>query len=127
MTILPSKGQPLHPDLSVCYHREVDMRVFSGLRCTGRQHIGNYLGAIQNFVALQEEHECIYCAVDIHTLTSLDSVRDLRQNTIDLVLDLLAAGVDPERSIIFVQSHVPEVVELATLLGMVTPLSWLTR
>ncbi|HKZ50466.1 MAG TPA: tryptophan--tRNA ligase [Dehalococcoidia bacterium] len=103
------------------------MRVFSGLRCTGRQHIGNYLGAIQNFVALQEEHECIYCAVDIHTLTSLDSVRDLRQNTIDLVLDLLAAGVDPERSIIFVQSHVPGVMELATLLGMVTPLSWLTR
>jgi len=103
------------------------MRVFSGMRCTGRQHIGNYLGAIQNFVALQEEHECIYCAVDIHTLTSLEETRELRQNTRDMVLDLLAAGVDPERSILFVQSHVPQVVELAMLLGMITPLSWLTR
>ncbi len=102
-------------------------RVFSGARPTGRQHIGNYLGAIQNYVRLQDEHECIYCVVDVHALTTLEDTASLRDNTREMVLDWLAAGLDPEHSIIFVQSHVPEVMTLHTLLSMVTPLGWLTR
>ncbi len=102
-------------------------RVFSGARPTGRQHLGNYLGAIQNYVNLQDEHDCIYCIVDIHALTSLEDTDQLQRNIHDLLLDWLAAGLNPERSILFVQSHVPEIMELHTLLGMVTPLSWLLR
>ncbi len=102
-------------------------RVFSGARPTGRQHLGNYLGAIQNYVNLQEEYDCVYCIVDIHALTTLENTADLQQNIHGMVLDWLAAGIDPERSIIFVQSHVPEVTELHTLLSMVTPLGWLLR
>ncbi len=102
-------------------------RVFSGARPTGRQHIGNYLGAIQNYVELQKEHECIYCIVDIHALTSLEETGQLQSNIHEMILDWLAAGLDPEKSIIFVQSHVPQVTELHTLLSMVVPLSWLLR
>ena len=102
-------------------------RVFSGARPTGRQHLGNYLGAIQNYVALQEEYECIYCIVDIHALTSLEDTSQLQENIREMLLDWLAAGLDPEKSVLFVQSHVPEVMELYTLLGMVTPLGWLLR
>ena len=102
-------------------------RVFSGARPTGRQHIGNYLGAIQNYVNLQDEYQCIYCAVDIHALTSMTNTGKLQDNIREMVLDWLAAGMNPERSIIFVQSHVPEVMELHTLLSMITPLGWLMR
>jgi len=102
-------------------------RVFSGARPTGKQHLGNYLGAIQNYVALQEGYDCIYCVVDIHALTSLEDTSGLQDNIREMALDWLAAGMDPERSIIFVQSHVPEVMELHTLLSMVTPLGWLLR
>ena len=102
-------------------------RVFSGVRPTSRQHIGNYLGAIQNFVKLQDDYDCIYCVVDIHALTSMQDTSELQSNIYDITLDWLAAGMDPKRSIIFVQSHVPEVTELHTLLSMVTPLSWLLR
>ena len=102
-------------------------RVFSGARPTGRQHIGNYLGAIRNYVSLQDDYECIYCVVDIHALTSLEDTGNLKENVREMMLDWLAAGLDPERSILFVQSHRPEVMELHTLLSMVTPLSWLTR
>ena len=102
-------------------------RVFSGARPTGRQHLGNYLGAIQNYVKLQDEYDCVYCIVDIHALTSLEDTGELQGNIKDLALDWLAAGMDPEKSKIFIQSHVPEVMELHTLLSMVTPLSWLLR
>ncbi len=102
-------------------------RVFSGARPTGRQHIGNYLGALQNWVKLQDEYECIYCAVDIHALTTMEDVGSLKENIREMVLDWLAVGLDPERSILFVQSWVPEVTELHTLLSMVTPLGWLLR
>ena len=102
-------------------------RVFSGARPTGRQHIGNYLGAIQNYVKLQEDYECIYCIVDIHALTTLEGTEKLQENIHEMMLDWLAAGLDPKRSILFVQSHVPQVMELHTLLSMVTPLGWLTR
>ncbi len=102
-------------------------RVFSGARPTGRQHLGNYLGAIQNYVKLQDGYSCIYCIVDIHALTTLEDTSALQKNIHEMMLDWLAAGLDPKRSILFVQSHVPEVMELHTLLSMVTPLSWLLR
>ncbi|MCS7206796.1 MAG: tryptophan--tRNA ligase [Dehalococcoidia bacterium] len=104
-------------------------RIFSGMRPTGRLHIGNYLGALRNWVALQEEYECIYCVVDVHALTTMkpQETRDLPTLIREMVLDWLAAGLDPQRSIIFVQSHVPEVMTLHTLLSMVTPLGWLLR
>ncbi len=101
-------------------------RVFSGARPTGRQHLGNYLGAIRNYVALQKDYRCVYCIVDIHALTTIDTTQDLEHNTQEMALDWLAAGMDPEQSIIFVQSHVLEVMELHTILSMVTPLGKLT-
>lgn len=101
-------------------------RVFSGARPTGRQHLGNYLGAIKNYVALQDDYECIYCIVDLHALTTLETTRDLAQNTYEMALDWLAAGIRPQDSIMFVQSHVRQVTELHTLLSMVTPLGKLT-
>ena len=101
-------------------------RVFSGARPTGRQHLGNYLGAIKNYVALQDDYECVYCIVDLHALTTVDTTKDLIQNTYDMALDWLAAGIRPEESIMFVQSHVPQVTELHLFLSMVTPLGKLT-
>ena len=101
-------------------------RVFSGARPTGRQHLGNYLGAMRNYVALQDEYECIYCIVDIHALTTVETTQELRANTYDMALDWLAVGIRPEESIMFVQSHVPQVTELHTILSMVTPLGKLT-
>jgi tryptophanyl-tRNA synthetase len=102
-------------------------RVFSGVRPTGSLHLGNYLGAVKNYVALQDEYECVYCIVDLHALTTLEETSKLKDNINNVLLDLLAAGLDPKKSIIFVQSHVPEVAELFTFMGMVTPLSWLLR
>ena len=102
-------------------------RVFSGARPTARQHIGNLLGAIDNYVKLQKEYDCIYCIVDIHALTTLQETSKIQGYINDLALDWLAAGLDPQKSIIFVQSHVPEVTELHTYLSMLTPLSWLLR
>ena len=101
-------------------------RVFSGARPTGRQHLGNYLGAIKNYVALQDEYNCVYCIVDLHALTTVDTTENLKVNTREMALDFLAAGIRPEETIIFVQSHVPQVTELHTILSMVTPLGKLT-
>ncbi len=114
--------QPANPS-----HKGV---IFSGMRPTGLLHLGNYMGALQNWVTLQEDYNCIYCAVDIHALTTLESgedVKDIKPNIEDMILDWLAAGIDPEKSIVFVQSHVPEVMTLQALLSRVTPLGWLTR
>ena len=102
-------------------------RVFSGVRPTGKQHLGNYLGAIQNYVALQDEYDCVYCVVDVHALTTLTETEGIKESTRDIVLDWLAAGMDPERTIIIVQSHVPEVMELHTYFSMLAPLGWLLR
>lgn len=101
-------------------------RVFSGARPTGRQHLGNYLGAIRNYVALQDEYECFYCIVDFHALTTMETTEDLRQNTYEMALDWLAAGIRPEESTVFVQSQVPQVAELHMYLSMVTPMGKLT-
>ena len=104
--------------------------ILSGMRPTGRLHLGNYLGALQNWVDLQQDYRCIYTVVDVHALTTVESpeeVSQIRPNIEEMVLDWLAAGVDPEQCIIFVQSQVPEVMTLHTLLSMVTPLGWLMR
>jgi tryptophanyl-tRNA synthetase len=101
-------------------------RVFSGARPTGRQHLGNYLGAIKNYVALQDEYDCIYCIVDLHALTTVEDTLNLRQNTMDMALDFLAAGIRPDETIMFIQSHVPQVAELHLILSMVSPLGKLT-
>lgn len=101
-------------------------RVFSGARPTGRQHLGNYLGAIQNYVALQDEYECFYCIVDLHALTTIETTEELSQNTYEMALDWLAAGIRPEETTVFIQSHVPQVAELHLYLSMVTPLGKLT-
>ncbi len=81
---------------------------------------------MRNYVALQEDYDCVYCIVDVHALTTVETTQDLRQNTFEMALDWLAAGMRPEDSIIFVQSHVPQVMELHTYLSMVTPLGKLT-
>lgn len=101
-------------------------RVFSGARPTSRQHIGNYFGAIKNYVDMQKDYDCIYCVVDVHALTTLDPEMNLREYTYEMALDWLAAGIDPEKSVVFVQSHAPQVMELHTYLSMVTPLGKLT-
>lgn len=105
-------------------------RIFSGMRPSGRLHLGNLLGALQNWVALQDDYECVYCIADVHALTTLTDGREVAEiadSVNEIALDWLAAGLDPDRSIIFVQSHVPEVLILHTLLSMVTPLGWLLR
>ena len=99
-------------------------RIFSGARPTGRLHLGNYLGALQNWVNLQSDYDCVYCVVDIHALTTLEDTSNLKWNIHEMVLDWLSAGLDPDKNILFVQSHVPEVTELHTLLSMFTPVSY---
>jgi tryptophanyl-tRNA synthetase len=85
------------------------------------------LGAVKNYVALQQDYECVYCIVDLHALTSLTTTQELKRNTYEMALDWLAAGMDPEESIVFVQSQVPQVTELHLLLSMITPMGRLTR
>lgn len=101
-------------------------RVFSGARPTGRQHLGNYLGAIKNYVALQDTYDCVYCIVDIHALTTVETTQNLHQNIYEMALDWLAAGIRPQETIVFIQSQVPEVTELHTFFSMITPLGKLT-
>ncbi|MBI5201604.1 MAG: tryptophan--tRNA ligase [Elusimicrobia bacterium] len=98
----------------------------SGMRPTGRLHLGNYWGALKNWVSLQDKYQCYFAVADWHMLTTgYDDTAGLVDNTREMVLDWLGAGVDPERSVVFRQSDVPEHAELALLLGMITPLSWL--
>ncbi|MGI6784215.1 MAG: tryptophan--tRNA ligase [Aminivibrio sp.] len=103
-------------------------RVFSGMRPTGQLHIGHLAGALTNWVKLQEEHECFYSVVDWHALMSdyADSSK-LESNCREVVIDWLSAGLDPEKCVIFVQSHVPQHAELHLALSMITPLGWLYR
>jgi tryptophanyl-tRNA synthetase len=102
-------------------------RTFSGIQPSGVAHLGNDLGAIRNYVRLQDEYEAIYCIVDYHALTSTHDPDVLRSRTRDMAASLLALGLDPERCTLFVQSHRPEHTELAWLLATVTPVSWLER
>ncbi len=98
------------------------------MRPTGRLHLGHLLGALPNWVRLQDEYDCYYCVADLHALTTrFDSVEDMKQDGVEMVADWIAAGIDPGRSIIFRQSEVKEHSELALLLGMIVPVAWLTR
>lgn len=102
--------------------------VFSGMRPTGKLHLGHLVGALDNWVKLQDTHRCIYCVADWHALMGeYEHSRSMRANGLDMVVDWLACGIDPERSIIFIQSDVPEHLELAMVFSCITPLGWLER
>src|SRR5690606_7630117 len=102
-------------------------RVFSGVQPTGNLHLGNYLGAIRNWAGLQDVNECIYCAVDLHAITVFQNPHDLRAQTREVTAGLIAAGVDPKRSIIFNQSQVAAHAELAWVFNCVARIGWLNR
>ncbi len=102
-------------------------RIFSGVQPTGNLHLGNYLGAIANWVRLQEDFESIYCIVDLHAVTLPQDPDELRRNVREVTSGVVAAGIDPKRCIMFAQSTVAAHSELAWLLGCVTPLGWLNR
>ncbi|HEU4640877.1 MAG TPA: tryptophan--tRNA ligase [Gemmatimonadaceae bacterium] len=102
-------------------------RIFSGIQPSGELHIGNYLGAVRNWVELQDRYECIYCIVDYHAITVPYEPDDLRRRTRDMAVSLLAAGLNPEKCTLFIQSMVPEHTELAWILNTVTPLGELER
>lgn len=102
--------------------------IVSGMRSTGKLHFGHYLGVIQNWVDLQEKYDCFFFVADWHALTTkYDKTEDLRQNILDVVMDWLACGIDPEKSTIYVQSLIPEIAELNIYLGMITPQNWVER
>lgn len=104
-----------------------EQRVFSGIQPTGELHLGNYLGAIKNWVSLTEDYDCIYCIVDLHAITVPYEPDEMPDRIFDLAVSLLAAGLDPDRCTLFVQSAVPEHTELAWILNTVTPLGDLQR
>jgi len=102
-------------------------RVFSGIQPSAQIHIGNYFGAIRNWVRLQDDHDCIYCVVDYHAITQAIEPAELPRRSLDLAGDLIACGIDPKRSILFVQSHVPEHTELTWVFNCVVSYGDLTR
>jgi tryptophanyl-tRNA synthetase len=109
-------------------NRSLRPRVLSGMRPTGKLHLGNYMGALANWVKLQDQYECYFFIADWHALTTdYADTSQIVPNTLEVLLDYLAAGLDPERSVLFLQSRVPQHAELSLLLGMSTPLGWLER
>ena len=102
-------------------------RIFSGIQPSGELHIGNYLGAVQNWVQLQKQHDCFICIVDYHAITQEYDAASLERRTLEMAVGLLAAGIDPERVVLFVQSHVPQHTELAWVFMTITPLGELER
>jgi tryptophanyl-tRNA synthetase len=103
-------------------------RVLSGMRSTGKLHLGNFVGALDNWVRMQDHYECFFFIADWHALTTdYADTSMVKQNSIEVLLDWLAAGLDPARSTLFIQSHVPQHAELHLLLSMITPLGWLER
>ena len=103
------------------------MKIFSGIRPTGDLHIGNYFGAIKQWIELQNKHNCVFCIVDLHAITTPYEPRDLQKNILETAIAYLAAGLDPEKCVLFVQSKVKEHCELSWLLGTITPLGDLKR
>ena len=103
-------------------------RIMAGMRPTGRMHVGHLLGALCNFIALSESSDCFYEVADLHALTTkFERSREIASDTREMVTDWLAAGLDPERCTIYLQSRIPEISELTVLLSMITPVSWLER
>ena len=103
------------------------MRIFSGIRPSGKLHIGNYLGAIKQWIKLQEKNEAIFDVVDYHAITTPFAKKELKNDTLNAILDYLAAGVNPEKSALILQSQIPEHLELAWIFASTTPLSWFER
>ena len=102
--------------------------IFSGMRPTGKLHLGNYLGALENWVKLQSEYQCFFGVVDYHALTTgYESTLELKDNIREMLIDWFSAGIDPEKSTVLIQSYVPEHAELHLLFSMITPLPWLER
>jgi tryptophanyl-tRNA synthetase len=109
-------------------NRSTKGRILSGMRPTGKLHLGNYVGALRNWVGLQDNYECFFFIADWHALTTdYADTRSVKQNSLEVMIDYLAAGLDPERSTLFIQSHVPQHAELHLLFSMITPLGWLER
>lgn len=107
---------------------EQGKRIMSGMRPTGKLHLGHYFGVLTNWVKLQNDYECFFFVADWHALTTkFDKTDDLQQNCLDVVLDWLAAGIDPEKSVIYVQSQVPQIAQLHVYLSMITPNNWVER
>ena len=103
-------------------------RVLSGMRPTGKLHLGNYVGALANWVEMQDQYDCFFFIADWHALTTdYADTSNVKQNSLEVAMDWLAAGLDPERCTMFVQSHVPQHAELHLLFSMITPLGWLER
>jgi tryptophanyl-tRNA synthetase len=103
-------------------------RVLSGMRSTGKLHLGNYVGALQNWVRMQDQYECFFFIADWHALTTdYADTSKVKENSLEVLLDWLAAGLDPDRSTLFIQSHIPVHAELHLLFSMITPLGWLER
>ena len=102
-------------------------RVFSGVQPTGNLHLGNYLGAIKNFVDLQNKFECIYCIVDLHAITNRQDPKELKSNTLEIVASFIASGLDPEKNIIFNQASVAAHSELAWIFNCVARIGWMNR
>src|SRR6185369_7185903 len=102
-------------------------RLFSGIQPSGNLHIGNYLGAIKQWVELQDENDAIFCVVDLHAITVPQEPEDLRKKTLEIVKIYLAAGIDPKKCILFVQSHVKEHAELGWVLGTLSRMAELER
>lgn len=105
----------------------MSQRIFSGIQPSGSIHVGNYAGAIRNWVLMQQQFECIYCIVDYHAMTVPYEAAELPQRVMDCALDLLACGIDPDRALLFVQSHVPQHCELAWILNCIAPMGELHR
>jgi len=103
------------------------MRIFSGIQPSGETHIGNYLGALKQWIQLQEKNECVFCIVDLHSLTVPYDIIGLKKRILEKAIAYLAAGLDPKKAIIFVQSQVPEHTELSWLLSTITPIGDLLR
>jgi tryptophanyl-tRNA synthetase len=102
-------------------------RIFSGIQPTGDLHLGNYLGALRNWVALQNHHDCIYCIVDLHAITVWQDPKNLASNTREVTAGLIASGLDPKKNVIFNQSSVSAHAELAWIFNCVARLGWLNR
>src|SRR3990172_8765267 len=102
-------------------------RIFSGVQPTGNLHLGNYLGAIRNWVRLQEDYDCLFCIVDLHAITVWQEPKELRANTREVAAGLMAAGIDPKRHILFNQSQVSGHAELAWICNCVARIGWLNR
>ena len=102
-------------------------RIFSGVQPTGNLHLGNYLGAIKNWVELQKEFECIYCVVDLHAITIPRTPKEIHEDTLEVTAGLIASGIDPSKSVLFNQSQVPHHSELAWIFNCTAKLGWLNR